>query len=47
VIAGGLLGGLLLALFVASALDARSGRLEERWQVERGLGVRVVGELRS
>ena len=46
VIGSGILGGLLLALFAASALDARSGRLLERWQLERGLGVRVVGELR-
>jgi hypothetical protein len=43
----GVLGGLVLALFTVTALDARSGRLLERWQVERVLGVRVLGELRA
>ncbi len=46
-ILAGLVGGALLALFVAAALDARSGRLLERWQIERTLGLPVVGEIRA
>jgi uncharacterized protein involved in exopolysaccharide biosynthesis len=43
----GVLGGLVFSLFAAAALDARSGRVLERWQLERGLGLRVLGELRA
>jgi hypothetical protein len=46
-IAASLLGGALLALFVAAALDARSGRVLEAWQLERSLGLRVLGEIRA
>jgi uncharacterized protein involved in exopolysaccharide biosynthesis len=46
-IAAALLGGALLAFLVAAALDARSGRVLERWQLERGLGLRVVGEIKA
>jgi uncharacterized protein involved in exopolysaccharide biosynthesis len=46
-IAASLLGAMLLTMFVAAALDARSGRILERWQLERNLGLRVVGELRG
>lgn len=45
-IASALLAGALFALFAATALDVRSGRLLERWQLERNHGVRVLGELR-
>ena len=44
-VAAGLLGGVLLALFVAATLDLRSGTVLEAWQLERGLGLRVLGEL--
>jgi len=43
-IAAGLLGGVLLALFAAAALDLRSGTVLEAWQLERKLGLRVLGE---
>lgn len=41
--AGGL-GSLLLAILVAATLDWRSGRVLERWQLERGLGLPVLWE---
>ena len=41
---GGLLA-VLLALFVAAAADWRAGRLLERWQIERGLGLPVIADL--
>lgn len=40
-----LLAGALLALLAAAAVDFRSGRIIETWQVRRLLGVEVVGEL--
>ncbi len=46
-IAASVLGGALLALFVAAALDVRSGKALEPWQLERRLGIPVVGELRA
>ncbi len=46
-IAAALLGGVLLALFVATVLDLRSGRVLEAWQLERRAGVRVLGEMRG
>jgi uncharacterized protein involved in exopolysaccharide biosynthesis len=46
-IAASVLGALLLTLFLAAALDARSGKLLERWQLERTLGLRVLGEFRA
>jgi hypothetical protein len=46
-VAAGLLGGALFALFAAAALDVRSGKVLERWQVERTLGLTVVGESRA
>jgi hypothetical protein len=44
-ILGGVMGGLMLALFCAIAADLRGRRLLERWQVERTLGLPVLGEL--
>jgi hypothetical protein len=38
-LAAAVLGGVLLALFVTATLDLRSGRILERWQIERTLGV--------
>ena len=46
-ILAGLLGGALLALFAAAALDLRSGAVLEAWQLERVLGLRVLGEHRT
>jgi hypothetical protein len=46
-IAAALLGGALLALLVATVLDHRSGRALEAWQLERRLGVRILGEMRG
>jgi hypothetical protein len=46
-VAAALLGGALLALFAAATLDLRSGRILERWQLERKLKVRVLGEFRA
>jgi uncharacterized protein involved in exopolysaccharide biosynthesis len=45
VIAFGLFMGLILAALVAALLDLRSRRLVERWQVERLLGLPVLGEI--
>jgi hypothetical protein len=41
------LGAVLFTMFLAAALDARSGLILERWQLERNLGLRVVGEFRA
>ncbi len=43
-IAAAILGGALLALFAATVLDVRSGRVLEAWQLRRK-GVRVLGEI--
>jgi uncharacterized protein involved in exopolysaccharide biosynthesis len=47
VLAGGLIGGLLFALFACVAVDLWGGRVVERWQLERQLGVEVIGEVRE
>ncbi len=44
------LGGiasLVFAFLVSAAVDWRSGRLLERWQIERGLGVPIIADLRD
>jgi len=41
-VAGGLAGGVLLALFMAIGADLRAGRIEEPWQVERQLGIPLL-----
>lgn len=41
----GALASLLLALLAAAAPDLRSGRIVERWQVERSLDLPIVGEV--
>lgn len=46
-VAAGVLAGIGFALLAATALDARSGRILERWQLERTLHLRVIGELRA
>lgn len=40
------LASLALALFLAVALDWRSGKVLERWQIERVLGLPVIGAVR-
>jgi uncharacterized protein involved in exopolysaccharide biosynthesis len=45
VLAGGVIGGLLFALFASVARDLWGGRVVERWQLERQLGVEVIGEV--
>jgi uncharacterized protein involved in exopolysaccharide biosynthesis len=40
----GLLGSLLLALLAVTALELRRGRIVERWQVQRQLGLVVLAE---
>ena len=40
----GALASLLLALLAPAAIDWRSGKLLERWQIERGLGLPILGE---
>jgi uncharacterized protein involved in exopolysaccharide biosynthesis len=42
---GSVLGGAILALLTAAAVDLRSGRILERWQVERSLQLPVLAEL--
>lgn len=39
------LAGVLLAVFAAVARDLASGRVLERWQVQRSLGLRVLAEV--
>ena len=46
-LAASVLGGVLLALFVTAALDVRSGQILEPWQLERTLGLPVLGEMRA
>jgi uncharacterized protein involved in exopolysaccharide biosynthesis len=43
----GLLGGLLFGVFAAVVVDLRSGKVLERWQIERRLGVPVLAEPRG
>jgi hypothetical protein len=42
----GLVGSLLLAVAAAVGKDLMSGRIVEQWQIERQLGLRVLGNLR-
>ncbi len=46
VMAGGVLGGLLVAICLAVAADLRSRRIHEPWQIERQLGLTILGEVR-
>lgn len=45
VIIAGLLGGLLVSLFAAIAIDIRSGRFLHSWQVERALDLPLLAEI--
>jgi hypothetical protein len=45
VIAGGLVMAVALAVLAAALSDLRSGRILESWQVERALGVDVLGQV--
>ena len=45
VFGAGFLAALFLALVAAAVPDLRSGRIVERWQVERGLGLPVLAEI--
>jgi hypothetical protein len=47
VLGGGVVAAALLALFAAVAADVRSGRILQRWQVERLLEVPVIAEMRE
>jgi uncharacterized protein involved in exopolysaccharide biosynthesis len=44
VLVGGFLLAVCVALFVAVALDVVSGRVQSVWQIERSLGLPVLGE---
>jgi hypothetical protein len=44
---GSLLGGMLLAVLLASGLDLASGHLFEAWQIRRQLKLEVLGEFDS
>jgi hypothetical protein len=46
-IVGALVGGVAMAFFACAATDLRSGCVLEDWQLERSLGIRVLGELRG
>jgi uncharacterized protein involved in exopolysaccharide biosynthesis len=46
ILGAGVLASLLMALFAAAAPDLLRGRIVERWQVERSLDLRVLGEIR-
>jgi len=45
VIAGGVMAALALAVVAAALSDLRSGRILESWQVERTLGLEVLGQV--
>lgn len=45
VIIAGLLGGLFVAIFTAIAMDIRSGRFMQGWQVEQSLGLPMLTEI--
>jgi uncharacterized protein involved in exopolysaccharide biosynthesis len=45
VLAAGIIAGLFLALAAATMADVRRGAIEERWQVERALGLPVLAEV--
>lgn len=45
VLGGAVLGATVLALIAAVLADLRSGRILETWQVERTLGLEVLGQL--
>jgi capsular polysaccharide biosynthesis protein len=44
-VVAGLLGGVVFAFFAAAVADLRSGRVIERWQIERELGVTILTKL--
>jgi hypothetical protein len=44
-VVGSLVGALMLAVSFAVASELRRGRILESWQVERGLGLQVLGEV--
>jgi uncharacterized protein involved in exopolysaccharide biosynthesis len=44
VLVAGLIGGVSFGVFAAVLVDLRSGRILERWQIERGLGIPVLAE---
>jgi uncharacterized protein involved in exopolysaccharide biosynthesis len=46
-LAAGVLGGLCFGVFAAAVVDLRSGKILERWQIERRLGVPVLAEPRG
>jgi uncharacterized protein involved in exopolysaccharide biosynthesis len=46
ILVGGLLGGIAVGIFAATVADLRTGRVLEAWQVERGIGLPVIGEIR-
>lgn len=46
-VGGGIAGGIALALFLSAAADLRSGRIVERWQVEKELDLPLLGEARK
>ncbi|MGC4114788.1 MAG: hypothetical protein QM765_09295 [Myxococcales bacterium] len=46
VLVAGLLGALVMAFVAGLVADLRSGVLAEPWQIQRRLGLRVLGELR-
>jgi len=47
ILVGGVVLAGLLALFVVTALDIAGGKFVEAWQVERSLGLRVLGQVRA
>jgi len=45
VVAGGVMAAIALAVVAAALSDLRSGRILETWQVERALGLEVLGQV--
>jgi uncharacterized protein involved in exopolysaccharide biosynthesis len=45
VLAAGVIAGMVLAVLSAALADLRSGRILESWQVQRSLGLEVLGQV--
>jgi hypothetical protein len=46
VLGGGIAAALVLALLAAAAADLRTGRIFQKWQIERAAGIPVIAEIR-
>jgi hypothetical protein len=45
ILVAGLLGGVVMAFFATTVADLRGGRVLERWQIERSLGLTILARI--